>query len=67
MASVGDRFKTGEKSPTRGDYTFDGYTSGPATPVPTSEEQRITLDKGEVFPPIKSTNRGAHWKLARIF
>lgn len=67
MATVGQRFKTGEKSPTRGNYTFDGYTKEPPTPLPTSEEQRITLDADKTFPPINSTDRGAYWKLARIF
>ncbi|NVJ27217.1 MULTISPECIES: YjzC family protein [Myxococcus] len=66
MATVGQRFKTGEKCPTRGIYTFDGYTDNTTTPAPTSEERVITLDENETFPPIRSTNKGAYWKLTRV-
>ncbi|MCP3169068.1 YjzC family protein [Myxococcus qinghaiensis] len=66
MATVGQRFKTGEKSPTKGKYTFDGYTNNPTARAPTAEEQYIELDMDETFPPIKSTNSGAYWKLTKI-
>lgn len=56
------RYKTGEKAPRSSIYHFDGYTSGPQHPAPTPEEQQIRLTTGEVFPPIRSTNRGAYWR-----
>lgn len=66
MAQIGDRFSTGQSCPTSGSYVFDGYTSGPATPAPTQEERVIPLQRGETFPPIRSSNRGAYWKLQRL-
>ncbi|SEU19618.1 YjzC-like protein [Myxococcus fulvus] len=66
MATVGQRFKTGETCPTRGVYTFDGYTNTTTTQQPTSEERVIQLDAYETFPPIRSTNSGAYWKLSRV-
>ncbi|WP_223745441.1 YjzC family protein [Myxococcus faecalis] len=66
MATVGQRFKTGETCPTRGSYIFDGYTDNTTTPAPTSEERVIQLNVNATFPPIRSSNKGAYWKLARI-
>lgn len=57
------RFKTGEKSPKSARYQFDGYTDGTSWPPPTAEEREIYLSQGETFPPIKSCNKGAWWKL----
>lgn len=65
MATVGQRFKTGETCPTRGVYTFDGYTTT-TIQQPTSEERVIQLGAYETFPPIRSTNSGAYWKLSRV-
>lgn len=65
MATVGQRFKTGENCPTGGIYTFDGYTDGTTSPAPTQEERVIQLDKNETFPPIKSSKKGAYWKFTR--
>ena len=62
---MGQRFKTGETCPTKGYYTFDGYTDGTTSPPPTSEERFIPLDKNERFPPIKSRNKGAYWTFTR--
>ena len=56
------RYKTGEKAPRKSFYDFDGYTDGTSYPTPTQEEQRIHLLAGEVFPPIKSSNKGAFWR-----
>ena len=67
MARVGERFKTGDKCVTSGDYAFDGYTDGSKTPAPTPNEQSIPLRAGETFPPVKSSQKGAWWKLARIW
>jgi hypothetical protein len=56
------RYKTGEKAPRTSTYYFDGYTSEPQYPAPTAEERQIHLSMSEVFPPIRSTNRGAYWR-----
>ncbi|MFZ6185891.1 YjzC family protein [Nannocystis pusilla] len=66
MASVGDRFKTGETCAASGVYGFDGYTNGASVPPPTQEERVISLQRGEAFPPIRSSNRGAYWRLHRL-
>lgn len=64
MANVGDRFSTNQTCETSGVYDFDGYTDGTSTPAPTPNERRIPLSRGETFPPIRSQNKGAWWKLA---
>ncbi|NPC74730.1 YjzC family protein [Corallococcus exiguus] len=66
MATVGQRFKTGSKCETSGIYAFDGYSDGSTTPSPTAEERVIPLSAGETFPPIRSQNKSAWWKLQRI-
>ena len=66
MANVGDRFKTGQNCETSGSYAFDGYVDGTNTPAPTSAERVIPLAKSETFPPIRSCNKAAFWKLQRI-
>ncbi|MDC0721987.1 YjzC family protein [Nannocystis bainbridge] len=66
MANVGDRFKTSDKCKASGEYVFDGYTDGPTGKQPTQEEREISLETGEEFPPIRSTGRGAYWKLLRL-
>lgn len=62
MAYAGQRFKTGETCDTTGHYQFDGYTDGSWTPTPTANEQVIPLSRGETFPPVRSSNKGAWWK-----
>jgi hypothetical protein len=66
-AKIGDEFRTGQESPVHGVYTFARYTKGGAAPLPTIEEREIELELDENFPPIRSTNRGAVWRLAKIF
>lgn len=61
--SIGDRYKTGQLSPASANYDWDGYTDGTKTPSPTNEEKKISLSKDEVFPPIRSCNKGAYWKM----
>lgn len=56
------RYKTGEKAPYASTYTFDGYTDGTWSPTPTPEETKIRLSLDEVFPPIRSANKGAYWR-----
>lgn len=66
MAKIGDRFKTGDKCTTTGSYVFDGYMTEPQTLAPSAEERVIPMQEKNTFPPIRSTNRGAWWKLQRI-
>ncbi|REJ92515.1 MAG: YjzC family protein [Planctomycetota bacterium] len=63
--SVGTRFKTGQQSPSRARYEFDGYVDGTNWPSPTAEERCIELERGETFPPIKSAEKACWWKLTR--
>ena len=64
-AAIGTRFKTGQTSPVNGIYIFDGYADGTTAPSPTSEERVIPLSRGETFPPVRSANKAAFWKLQR--
>ncbi len=61
----GECFRTGETCQTAGSYVFDGYLDGTTTPSPTAEERVIPLDVRDVFPPVRSANKGAWWKLQR--
>jgi len=61
--SIGDLYKTGQRSPAHAKYAFDHYTDGTTTPRPTAEEREIILENGEVFPPINSCDKGAFWKM----
>jgi hypothetical protein len=61
--AIGDRYKTGDISPANAYYEWDGYTDGTRLPLPTAEEQKIPLDNGETFPPIRSCNKGAFWRM----
>ena len=54
-------YKTGDKAPYTGRYEFVRYTDGSTTPAPTNDERIIPLSSGEVFPPVKSCNKGA-WR-----
>lgn len=56
------RGKTGETALYTGRYAFDGYTDGTTTPTPTSEERIIPLQRGETFPPVKSSKKSAYWR-----
>jgi hypothetical protein len=52
-------YKTGEIASCTGRYQFAGYTDGTTRPSPTAEERIIPLSRGETFPPIRSTGKGA--------
>lgn len=56
------RYKTGETCQYTGKYEFDGYTDGTRTPAPTAEERVIPLERGETFPPIRSSEKACYWK-----
>src|SRR5262249_55426855 len=58
------KFKTGETVPSHGDYKFVRYTDGTSIPMPASDEEVISLREGEIFPPIRSTVKGAYWQLS---
>jgi hypothetical protein len=67
MAKIGDRFHTGQKCETKGSYVFDGYyPNGETTPAPTTEERVEPMQVDGTFPPIRSHNKAAYWKLQRI-
>ena len=52
-------YQTGDKAPYTGRYEFVRYTDGSTTPAPTIEEKIIPLSRDEVFPPVRSCNKGA--------
>lgn len=56
-------YKTGDTAPQTGRYQFVRYTDGTTTPSPTPDERIIPLSRGETFPPIRSCNKGAYWRL----
>lgn len=60
--STNNLYKTGEQAPRSGRYEFVKYTDNTTTPSPTAEEKIIPLSKGEIFPPIRSTNKAAWWR-----
>lgn len=62
MTEQKTRFKTGETSPYKATFRFDGYLDGSWTPAPTPEEKEIPIDKGDTFPPIRSTEKACWWK-----
>jgi hypothetical protein len=55
-------YTTGQKAPAKGRYQFVRYTDDTTTPSPTAEERIIPLDKGEKFPPVKSSGKAAWWR-----
>lgn len=59
--SMKTRFKTGDKCPSTSHYKFDRYVDGTTTPSPTKEEERIPLENGETFPPIRSSEKACYW------
>ena len=60
-----NKYQTGYLSPIKATFIWDGYTDGTHNPLPTANENRIPMDKGDKFPPIRSCNKGAFWKIAR--
>lgn len=55
-------YKTGQEAPYTSYYEFVYYTDDTTTPPPTSKERVIELIRGEIFPPIRSCNKGAWWR-----
>jgi hypothetical protein len=48
-----------------GIYVFERYADHTTEPIPAFDEISITLKKGNVFPPVRSANKSAWWKLER--
>ena len=63
--SSATRKKTGETCEIAGDYEFDGYVDGTTYPSPTAEERVIPMDRRDTFPPVRSSQKAAWWKLLR--
>ena len=59
--SIGTEFKTGEKAPVTGNYRFVRHVDGTTNHTPA--EAVIPLRAGETFPPCKSCDKGAFWRL----
>ena len=58
-----EKYRTGEKVPVSGIYSYQGPIDQRTSCEPTTEERRVPLSKGETFPPVKSCESGAKWKL----
>ena len=61
--AIGDIYKTGQVSPANAYYEWVKYSDGSILPSPTREERTIHLSNGEIFPPIRSCNKGAFWRM----
>ncbi len=57
------RYHTGQQAPVSGAYAWDGYMDDTFSPAPTAEERVIRLTSGETFPPIRSCDKAAYWRL----
>jgi hypothetical protein len=55
-------YRTGEIAPHNGRYEFVQYGDGTTSPAPTVQERVIPLNRGDRFPPIKSSGKDAYWK-----
>lgn len=65
MSTAFKLYKTGQVCTLSGIYGFVRYTDGSTWPPPTPQEREIPLSAGEVFPPIRSTGKGAIWQYRR--
>ena len=61
--AIGDKYKTGDISPASAYFEWVKYTDGSFLPSPTSDEMKIPMDKGKKFPPVRSCDKGAWWKM----
>ena len=57
-------YKTGENAPRPGRYLWVMHTDGTRSPIPAPVEQVIRLQRGDVFPPVRSVNKGSYWRSA---
>jgi len=67
MTQVGDIFKTGEKVPVSGVYSYERHMESmtPFTCTPTHEEEKVELSEGDTFPAHKERTQGVIWKLTK--
>lgn len=65
MASIGDTFRTCNEAPESGVYEFVRHVDPSVTCTPTAEEREIPLSSGEHFPPCRSCESAAIWRLKR--
>lgn len=63
VTSMASTYRTGEDAPVDGIYQFVEHIEDVPHCNPTPEEERIPLDAGETFPPHRSCEKGAVWKL----
>jgi hypothetical protein len=63
--TIGSTYRTGENAPVKGIYDYASHINATGC-IPTAEERRITLDRGEKFPPHRSCSKGVIWKLVRV-
>jgi YjzC-like protein len=64
--AVGSDYHTGQKAPVSGRYEFVRHTSPDSSCHPTAGERSIPLSRGERFPPCRSCDSGAVWRLAEV-
>ena len=57
-------YKTGQKAPAYARYAWDHYIDETYFPFPTIDELTIILKRGETFPPIKSRDKEAWWRIS---
>jgi hypothetical protein len=61
---IDDRFRSGDRCPITGLYTFDGYLNESTTsPLPPLDQRRIWLRTGERLPSFALWVEDAWWKL----
>lgn len=65
--TIGTMYHTGERSPSHARYAWEKYIDGTRDPQPTIEEIIISLDVNDVFPPVRSCNKGAVWKMVSCY
>ena len=60
------QYKTGQRAPVSGRYNWVRYTDGSRDRRPETNELQVRMTREDVFPPIRSTNKGAWWQWAGI-
>jgi hypothetical protein len=60
------RFKTGESSPHKAIYRFDGYVDEIGTPSPKNDEIEIEVEANELLPPVQSNTKACWWQVIRM-
>lgn len=63
--NIGAQFRTGEKAPVSGVYTFVRHTTYVTGCTGSVGGNSIPLSKGERFPPHAPCGKGAIWRLSQ--